>query len=46
MYHSNCLTSRRTKVMKWYWWAILVALILVVIIGGAYLRWGFWSGIL
>jgi hypothetical protein len=32
--------------MKWFWWAILIALILVVIAGGAYLRWEFWSGIL
>jgi hypothetical protein len=32
--------------MKWYWWAILIALILVVIVGGAYLRWEFWSWIL
>jgi hypothetical protein len=31
--------------MKWYWWVFLIALILIVIIGGAYWRYEFWSGV-
>lgn len=27
--------------MKWVWWVVLLALLGLVIIGGAYLRWEF-----
>ncbi len=30
--------------MDWKWWLILIALLLIVIIGGAYLRYNFWFG--
>ncbi len=31
--------------MKKIWWIILLVLLGVVIIGGAYLRWEFWTGL-
>lgn len=30
--------------MDWKWWIIWIALILIVIVGGAYLRYNFWFG--
>jgi hypothetical protein len=33
------------KNMKWMWWVVLIALLGLVIIGGAYLRWEFWTGL-
>jgi hypothetical protein len=31
--------------MKWYWWVILFALIVLVIVGGAVWRYQFWTGV-
>jgi hypothetical protein len=33
------------KTKRLLWWVDLIALLILVIIGGAYLRWKFWSGV-
>jgi hypothetical protein len=42
---SNCHTSKRRKNMEMKWWLVLIALLILVIVGGAILRWEFWTGV-
>jgi len=31
--------------MEMKWWLVLIALLILVIVGGAILRWEFWTGV-
>jgi len=33
------------KTKNLIWWVLLIAALVLVIVGGAYLRWKFWSGL-
>jgi hypothetical protein len=39
------MSQEEGKTKRLLWWVGLIALLILVIIGGAYLRWEFWSGL-
>ena len=39
------MSQEEGKTKNLIWWVLLIAALVLVIVGGAYLRWKFWSGL-